>query len=548
MATAYLSGGLALPFSTKLLARVKADCTYTYAPMGEEPQEVQGYAVDGDWLWVPRQYGLEICNQLQITVEDDTSSGEAVVFPKIPDPRDYQEEAIGNLLDAFDSYYDVCFKASTGFGKTIVALIIAATLGRPTLVIVDQTNLADQWISALKDPNLFGLSDDQIGRVQGPECNYEGKLVTITMVQTLSSREYGEEFYRHFGFVIGDECHTLGSPVYSSVLQHFPATYRLWVSATPRRSDGLQKALEHNCGPVRVVASRQHAQSLVYVRRNPKVYSWYGNVSSKVGRILSEVAEDAPRNLALAKDIIWLWESGRDVLAIGDRIEHLRQIKSLLYYLGVPREEIGLYTGYDPVYSFMKDATPSKDPDGLEEGAEFTPVKFDIDRKRVSNKTLDGIKEKSTIILATYQKFAKGVDVPRLAGGVDVTPRGKAEQVQGRIQRFVTGKEQPIWITTLDENNYRLVHSFIGRITEYKKTDSQFFEWDGKSEGEQWHYRELMSQATELKEQLENLCIQKDKNGTNHLVEKTEAKKQKEQEHKKRILDMYAKAREQKRR
>lgn len=540
MRPAELGGAMRIPVEHVDLRTIRKHLTYTYRPMGaDKPVKVKGYHLDGDFVCVPRQYGLRICSQLQIPWDDCTTEGAPAKFPKVPVPREYQEQPLGEIREAFKEYYDVVFRAHTGWGKTIGSLITAASYGRATLIIVDQDNLKDQWLKVLTNPALFGFRREEIGEVQGDKCTYKGKAVTIAMVQTLTQRDYPEEFYNEFGFMIGDEIHTIGAPTFSKVLLQFPAMYRMGVSATPRRRDGLQKALDYNLGKVRVAADKQHEESSVYVVRNDTVYSWYGNMSPKVGRIITEVMEDGQRNLKIAEAALWLYESGRDTLILSDRIEHLKNIQCLLYYLGVPWEEIGLYTGYDPVWSFSKDPEPSGTPKGLhkwknDDGtmsfAEYSAVSMQVKDKRVPKARLAEIEQNCPIILATYGKFAKGIDVPRLAGGVDATPRSQAEQVQGRILRELAGKLKPIWITIVDRLNYRLMYSFYQRIAEYVKSNSRLYEWDGQEETEEWCSTELRDLVLAEHKRLKRMEIVPTKDGGHRLAKAGTVQRQKAEE------------------
>lgn len=546
MRPAYMEGALYIPlkrFTPKELKALKHQLTYKYTPMGERVAlQSIGYLLTDEYIGVPRQFGVRYCNQLQIEWENRTAQGVAVKFPQTPTPREYQVAPLGKLYEAFDHYFDVLFRAHTGWGKTIGALVVAARLSRNVIIVVDQDNLKEQWLKVLTDPALFGFRESQVGIVQGDRADYEGKAVTIAMVQTLTARNYGEEFYGHFGTLIGDEVHTLGAPTFSQVLLKFACTYRLFVSATPRRRDGLQRALENNCGHVRVSADKEHKESKVYVYRTDSTFSWYANISPKVGRMLSEVAEDGRRNLDIAKIGIWLWETGRDVLILSDRVEHLKHLQSLLYYLGIPEEELGLYTGYEPSYKFMKNPTPTKRPRGLHREwnskdsewvyAEYTPVALLAQEKTVPKNRLKEIETLCSVILATYGKFAKGTDVPRLAGGIDATPRSTSEQVQGRILRELEDKLQPIWVTPVDENNYRLLNSFASRISEYEKSNSVLFEWDGRKELREWKAKQLKKEVLAEVSELRGREIRQDSNGRFRVESSAEsrARKRKDQQ------------------
>lgn len=528
MARAILSGQMKLPKTLIDVAKLKRQLTIKHRPMGaEEDLKVKVYKEDREFLSVPRQFGLKVCNQLHIGWDDRTSEGRAATFPKVPALRDYQEDPVAEILRAFDSYYDVVFRARTGFGKTISALYIAAQLGCTTLIIVDQENLRDQWIVEALIAR-FGFKKEDIGVVQGTKCNYKNKAVTVAMIQTIVQKDFPKDFYEYFGFIIFDEVHTTGAPTFQNALGQFSASRRLAVSATPKRRDGLQKALDYNLGPVRVAADAEHDTSSVYILRHPTVYSWYGNISPKTGRIVTEVSEDAQRNLAILEAALWLYESGRDVLLIGDRVEQLDALKSMLYYAGIEDEEIGLYTRMHPVWKWIKDPNPKRNPPGWVKNTEYTPVKFAPDLKRTSAARLKEIKEHPRFILATYGMFQKGVDVPRLTAGIDVTPRSVAEQVHGRIKRGKVDK-MPIWVTVVDENNYRLLHSFAGRIKDYLKDNAVLYEWHDDGSTTPCHsnlYRETENRVTDLQ-----ACkIVTNREGINMLQTPESAREQKRQQ------------------
>lgn len=538
MRPAILSGAMRIPLECIDVKAVKSQVTYTYRPLsladGEPDLEVAAWYVDGDCLCLPRQFGLTLCNQLHLDYEDHTSEGFPALFPRVPEPREYQEQQIDDIVDTFGSYYDFIFRAHTGWGKTVGALIAAARLGRTTLIVVDQDNLKTQWIKCLVD--LFGFAQEDIGLIQGKKWTWEGKAVCIAMVQTLSQKGVSEEIADYFGFVILDEVHTAGAPTFSWALLMFNAMYRLGVSATPKRRDGLQKALDHNLGKIRVAADKVHDRSAVYIIRHETVYSFYGNVSKMTGRIFSEIVEDGPRNMTVMEAAIWLYESGRDVLIMSDRIEHLKELACMAVYMGVAEEEIGLYTGYDPIWKFAKDPKPAtrptdlhrwKNEDGSREHAPYSAVTLQIVQKRIPKARFEQIKKDCSMVFATYGMFTKGVDMPRLSGGIDATPRGTAEQVHGRILREEEGKPIPIWVTIADTNSYRLMYSFGNRIKEYLKSNGVLFEWRPDGSVKPCDVTDLKAEIYERVDHLKSLLIETNKDGCNTLVTKEDATRRK---------------------
>jgi superfamily II DNA or RNA helicase len=543
MRPAIVSGAMKIPLETLDVLNVdvedlQAQATYRYRPLGladDEPDlEVEAYYFEGDFLCLPREFGLTVCNQLHIPYEDHTSLGYKAKFPKVPTPREYQVPQINQIVDTFNDYWDFIFRAHTGWGKTVGALIVAARLGRTTLIVVDQDNLKVQWIKCLKE--LFGFKDEDIGLIQGKKSTFKGKSVCVAMVQTLSRKELPEGASDYFGTVLLDEVHTLGAPTFSWVLLLFNAAYRLGVSATPKRKDGLQKALDHNLGKIRVAADKKHDRSAVYIVRHETVYSFYGNVSKMTGRIFSELTEDGPRNMTIVEAAMWLFESGRDVLILSDRIEHLKELQCMLYYMGVEWDDLGLYTGYDPIWKFTKDPKPKSRPKDLHrwkndklrwEFAPYTPVSMQVVQKRIPKARFPQILANCRIVLATYGMFAKGVDCPRLSGGVDATPRGTAEQVHGRILREEDGKPIPIWVTLADVNSYRLMYSFGNRIKDYLKSNGILFEWLPDGRIESCDAKVLKAEIYDRVDDLKSMRIVTNKDGLNTLVTSEDEKKRK---------------------
>lgn len=523
MQPAYLRGGVSIPIGVANIRQLKKDLTIRHAPMGEEPREIEAFFMDDAYITVPRQYGLRYCDANGIEVIDDTSDGVAINFTKLPAPREAQVQFIDDLVETSERRYDFLARAYTGFGKTFSSIAAAARKGRATLVIVDQDNLKSQWIERLADPKLFGLPPEQIGSIQGQECRYEGCLVTIAMVQTLTRKDFPEAVMRYFGLLVVDEVHVIGAPTFSSVLFKLPCAYRFGVSATPRRRDGLQKLLTYHLGDVEVAADKEHEESGVCFAYHDTVYSWYANISPKTGRFISEVTEDGSRNLMAATIIKDMYDEGRDILVIGERIEHLKHVRSLCYYLGIDFEDMGMYTGYDPVLEFAKDLKPARRPQNLVKNAdtgsyEYTPISLQLISKRVPDRRFKEIERTCRVIFATYGKFSKGVDVARLSGGLDITPRATSEQTQGRILREVKGKITPLWVTLVDRNSYRSLYMWAQRIKDYLKSNSRIHEWEESGGITEWQPDELTRALGKRIAELKECRIEQTRDGFNTLV------------------------------
>jgi len=517
--SAILSSAVFVPLSeVPDLKSLKKALTVEVFEMGEtEPTKVSGFTLDKKgYIGLPRQYGLQYCEDNGIEIDCKTSSGSPVKFSTQSTPRDYQVGFIEEMVRLTEETNDFVAKAATGKGKTFMSLMVALRLGVTTMVVVDQDNLLVQWVSAAKEH--LGLTDDEIGIVQGPKCSYKGKKLVICMMQSLTRKAYPEDMYRWAGLVVFDEVHVAGAETFSRAMLMFSAECRFGVSATPNRRDALRKLIEWNLGEVACALKAEHKQSIVYYIESPTVYSWYANVSSKVGRIINEIAADDERNLKIVNAIKWLYDKGRDVLVLSDRIEHVESLKALCVYSGVPDKDCGVYTGFFNQYRLAKDDKPERRPHGYVRGAEYCPVKLQAVRSRRNKKLLPPILENSRVIFATYGMFSKGVDVPRLSAGIDCTPRSAAEQTHGRILRIGDGKFTPIWVTIRDVNCYRTEFQFAKRIEEYVKSNGEIYLWDTTRGVKKQDARELRRAALDRSRELKEARIVQAVDGRNSLV------------------------------
>jgi len=133
-----------------------------------------------------------------------------------------------------------------GGGKTVLALHIISILKKKTIVVVHKDFLMTQWRDRIKQ----FLPDAKIGKIQQNTIDIKDKDIVLSMVQSLSMKEYDSETFSSFGLAIFDECHHLGAEVFSKSMQKVSSKYMLGLSATPNRKDGLRKVFEWYIGPI----------------------------------------------------------------------------------------------------------------------------------------------------------------------------------------------------------------------------------------------------------------------------------------------------------
>ena len=142
----------------------------------------------------------------------------------------------------------------TGTGKTFVALLAIALVGRPTLVVTPTIPLMNQWYGELLSafPRPAGErsepagSNGTIGLIGGGY--YDFQPLTVTTYD--SAYIHLERWGNRYGLLVFDECHHLPSASYQFAAIGAIAPYRLGLTATPERADGREALLPELIGPI----------------------------------------------------------------------------------------------------------------------------------------------------------------------------------------------------------------------------------------------------------------------------------------------------------
>lgn len=153
------------------------------------------------------------------------------------EPRPYQSEALVAWRKAQGRGVVVL---PTGAGKTQVATMAIDDKKRSTLVVAPTLELVRQWYDVLRA--TFGVP---VGIVGGGEHT----VLPITVTTYDSAHLHMEHFGAKFGLVVFDECHHLPSPSYALAARLCLAPFRLGLTATPERSDGMDAAFDQLVGP-----------------------------------------------------------------------------------------------------------------------------------------------------------------------------------------------------------------------------------------------------------------------------------------------------------
>jgi superfamily II DNA or RNA helicase len=404
----------------------------------EDGDTIQLWSEVGDSLIkLPRYYSnLRYADLIDATVE-----GRPVFFNVTTQCREEQRGLVEKFdLQRREGRRGFLVVAPTGTGKTFLCINFIRILGRAALVVVPKSDLLKQWVKELLLHT--DLCESDIGIGESGKIDWQGKQVVIAIADTVAKDREGAAFHRHFGTVVFDEVERrIPARTLNAVMGLLPARYRVAVTATPKRRDGLDALIDYHIAECKIsteLGKKMPAHIYVVYYKTPGLI-FYNRGSKKVfqrASILKQITTDSTRNFLIAKYAARLVGSGRRCAVVSDRIAQLKEVARFLndsFELG--RDRVGYYVKSAP-------------------GSEK-------ERKRAL-KSCD-------IILATYGLFGAGTDVPTLSSLVLASPLASSTQIVGRVERYLEGKPQPIVVDIVDTGTEQTLGWFNARLREYRQ-------------------------------------------------------------------------------
>lgn len=392
------------------------------------------YQESADAVYLPKHWGITKFGDFQETTRNvATTPAEYWEFRGSLRPQ--QEVVVNSMLKP--EPHDGILSLYTGGGKTVCALYIASQLRLPTLIIVHNSFLRDQW----KERISMFLPRARIGSIQGDTIEVDGFDITIAMLQTLSMKEIPIGKFKPLGLVIVDECHHIASEVFVQALPKVTSQYMLGLSATPTRKDGLMYVAHWFLGPLLYESekgdstdTKVRVEVYEYKNEDPEfneiVYNSQGVMfTTKMVNKLAE-CEDRTRWLCRILEDVLENEEGRQVLVLSDRVQHVKTLFATLS--SAFQERAGILSQDVPA--------PKR--------AELCSTK--------------------SVLLGTYAMCKEGFDVPTLNTLMMATPRPDVDQIVGRILRVEKSarKVHPLILDIVDPQFRR---QFQERNGLYKK-------------------------------------------------------------------------------
>ncbi len=393
------------------------------------------------------------------SIQDERFSGPALDIDFAGTLRDEQQRAADLLL----KHDDGILSAPTGFGKTVVGAYLISQVKLPTLVIVPKTALVEQWVDKLNDfleikveaaPLLTPSGRPSkrkrptIGRIGGGKNKPSG-IVDVATYQSLVEKSTDgldgvKSLVRNYGLVLCDECHHAAAPQLERILKAATARRVYGLSATPKRSDGLDSALYMLCGPIRCKispkeqATRQGFER-VLIPRFTKIR--FPNLEAGVSfnQVVDKLCAHEARNEMIVGDVVHALDEGKMPLVVTKRKVHAQLLFDAITSTG---KSARLLVG---------EGTPRQKRDRLNEAAQES--------------------ERSLFaIVATESYLGEGFDMPRLDTLFLATPiswDGNVTQQSGRLHREYEGKAAVYVYDYVDNSIPMLERMYKRRLKTY---------------------------------------------------------------------------------
>ena len=362
------------------------------------------------------------------------------------------EESTALLLEG--GYYGGhILQAPTGFGKTYLGAAIIQRVGVRACIITTKEDILDDWRVALS--KTLNIDLEQVGIWRGDKLPEKHHEAVVALVQSVAKgyERYDQSLYQGFGLVMVDEVQRMGADYFSQAMWHFPAMFRIGLSATPYRKDGKEDVFYTHIGPVSVITEEINLTPKVIMVDTewevPKVWQYVEDLNKSVLKLLEldwgrvsvvtkYLQDDKRRNKTVSNFLKACVGKGRNIVVFSDTVAHLKTMRQACVEYGLPDtpEMFGYYCGLQAdVYEKISEDQPLN-------------KKEQRDRAKVAR-----------ICFATYKMASEATNVPWWDTCVLTTPKADVVQPVGRILREWEGKQSPL-VLDLCDWNHRVLATF----------------------------------------------------------------------------------------
>lgn len=273
-------------------------------------------------------------------------------------------------------------------------------------------------------------------------------IVDIAMAGSLCKKGEWHPLLDQYGMVIVDECHHAASDTIAEVLQKVTAKYVYGVTATPKRSDGLEKINYMLLGPIRYSYSAkekvkaQGIPHLVYPRFTRTVLP-RGVTAEKMhpNEAYEMLRHNEARDEQILSDVKDCIAAARTPVILSKYKDHSERLYDRM-------------KGYADRVFLMTGNNSKKE------------------HKQIREQLQQTAPEETLALVATGSLIGEGFDFPRLDTLIMATPvsfRSVVEQYAGRLNRNYAGKKDVIVFDYVDSHIPMFERMYGKRLKAYKQ-------------------------------------------------------------------------------
>lgn len=365
--------------------------------------------------------------------------------------RDYQQEGV----NAFARVSQGVITYPCGGGKTSTGIGCIAKVKQRTIVLVHTDDLLRQWIKAIK--KTMGYDAGFVRGSKKPEWR-DITLISIHKLRRMLEDDHNAtvQILAGYGLCILDECHHAPARTFSHVLDYIPAYYRLGLTATPKREDGLTELMYWAFGStlsIRTVEQLVERNFLTLPEltaiRTGLQFEYTGDDKKKNEAIARAVYKSKERNQLIVRNAIQDMKDGLVTIIMTSRKNHAKLLAKELKAQGI---EVPVLGGWST--------------------------------QKVREDTIERMRKGEEKLVVAMPIFDEGVDVPAL-GAIHLSfperAGGRLEQRAGRIMRPFEGKMPRLYDYVDDEVRAGTrVFDEDGNYVETKWSDILKNRWDAR--------------------------------------------------------------------
>jgi len=252
-----------------------------------------------------------------------------------------QKEVKDECIEILNRTGSVVLSLHTGFGKTVMAIYLASKIKLQTVIICHRKIIMDQWTQSINKyiptATVRVLGEKMKRGYRGPE----EQDVDFLICNVINIPKKDRNYFKNFGLVVIDEIHTICTESFSRGLLYLFPDYIIGLSATPFRSDGMDRLIELFCGPEIIYRKLYRPFNAYKIKTGFKPKTEL-NVSGTLdwNSVLEDQAINKDRNNLIAN--LCRYFINRNILVLVKRKEHAEILKNMLLQYG---EDVDMFTG-----------------------------------------------------------------------------------------------------------------------------------------------------------------------------------------------------------